>query len=67
MNHLRLVLLSLLLVFITTSDAQTTIWSVDFETGYSDNDETAQDNNAPTGTEQNNVSCTDLEQAYKKT
>lgn len=29
--------------------SQTTIWSVNFETGYSDNDETAQDNNAPTG------------------
>ncbi len=29
--------------------SQTTIWSVDFETGYSDNDETAQDNNLPTG------------------
>tara|TARA_B100000508_G_scaffold141062_1_gene145770 strand:- start:1173 stop:3464 length:2292 start_codon:yes stop_codon:yes gene_type:complete len=30
-------------------EAQTTIWSVDFETGYSDNDETAQDNNTPSG------------------
>ena len=29
--------------------AQTTIWSVDFETGYADNDELAQDNNAPAG------------------
>ncbi|UTW63169.1 hypothetical protein KFE98_03160 [bacterium SCSIO 12741] len=29
--------------------SQTTIWSVDFETGYSDNDASAQDNNSPSG------------------
>ena len=37
------------LVFITGATAQTTIWSEDFETGYSDNDLTAQDNNLPAG------------------
>jgi len=36
-------------LFFGTSIAQTTIWEVDFETGYSDNDLTAQDNNTPTG------------------
>lgn len=29
--------------------SQTTIWSVDFETGYADNDASAQDNNLPAG------------------
>ncbi|MBL1144106.1 MAG: T9SS type A sorting domain-containing protein [Bacteroidetes bacterium] len=37
------------LLFISNFLAQTTIWSENFETGYSDNDETAQDNNLPSG------------------
>ncbi|UTW63170.1 hypothetical protein KFE98_03165 [bacterium SCSIO 12741] len=33
----------------TSLYSQTTIWSVNFETGYSDNDASAQDNNSPAG------------------
>jgi|GEM_PF-892286 len=47
----RSILISIIFIGFAISQvkAQTTIWSVDFETGYSDNDETAQDNNLPTG------------------
>lgn len=37
------------MICFTYTSGQTTIWNVDFETGYSDNDETAQDNNLPSG------------------
>ncbi len=48
--HRRLPIFLILFVFsMISAFSQTTIWSVDFETGYSDNDQTAQDNNAPTG------------------
>ncbi len=46
---LKNIFLLFLLVIGSFANAQVTIWSEDFETGYSDNDRTAQDNNAPAG------------------
>ncbi|MGB0403595.1 MAG: LamG-like jellyroll fold domain-containing protein [Salibacteraceae bacterium] len=44
------VLFTSILLFLALSiSAQTTIWEVDFETGYSDGNGTAQDNNTPSG------------------
>ncbi len=50
MNLLKF-LFSIILIIVSTThlDGQVTIWSVDFETGYSDNDVSAQDNNLPAG------------------
>ncbi len=45
----KIIIIVCFLFFSGGVNGQVTLWSVDFETGYSDNDQTAQDNNSPTG------------------